>query len=159
MRKLTAMVVASTLALSAANMVYAAETGAATPVKESATKMHHRMGGPHEMMYKNLNLTETQKQEVRDIMKAERDKMTPPSQDERKAMHDIVTSDSFDRSKAETLIDSGAAQNKARMLSMLETQNKIYNILTPTQKKQYNANFEKRMNHPRGASQNNAAAE
>ena len=28
---------------------------------------------------------------------------------------------------------------------MLETQNKIYNVLTPDQKKQYNANFEKRL--------------
>ncbi len=30
-------------------------------------------------------------------------------------------------------------------LSRTETQNKIYNILTPEQKKQFNANFEK---HP-----------
>jgi protein CpxP len=33
--------------------------------------------------------------------------------------------------------------NKAMALSRLETQNKIYNILTPDQKKQFNANFEK----------------
>ncbi|STS90008.1 Periplasmic protein [Klebsiella variicola] len=35
------------------------------------------------------------------------------------------------------------AQHKAMALSRLETQNKIYNILTPEQKKQFNANFEK----------------
>ena len=31
------------------------------------------------------------------------------------------------------------------MLAHMETQNKIYNILTPEQKKQFNANFEKRL--------------
>jgi protein CpxP len=31
------------------------------------------------------------------------------------------------------------AQHKAMALSRLETQNKIYNILTPDQKKQFNA--------------------
>ncbi|HBB3151028.1 TPA: ATP-independent periplasmic protein-refolding chaperone, partial [Escherichia coli] len=33
----------------------------------------------------------------------------------------------------------------ANMLTHMETQNKIYNILTPEQKKQFNANFEKRL--------------
>lgn len=36
-------------------------------------------------------------------------------------------------------------QHKAGMLRHMETQNKIYNILTPEQKKQFNANFEKRL--------------
>lgn len=36
-------------------------------------------------------------------------------------------------------------QRKANMLAHMETQNKIYNILTPEQKKQFNANFEKRL--------------
>jgi len=38
-----------------------------------------------------------------------------------------------------------AEQHKEMMLSRMETQNKIYNILTPEQKKQFNANFEKRL--------------
>jgi Spy/CpxP family protein refolding chaperone len=60
-------------------------------------------------------------------------------------MHDIIASDSFDKAKAEAQIDKMAEQHKARMLAHLETQNKIYNILTPEQKKQFNANFEKRL--------------
>ena len=37
------------------------------------------------------------------------------------------------------------ANAKENAVAMMETQNKLYNVLTPEQKKQYNANFEKRL--------------
>ncbi|MCM7267918.1 ATP-independent periplasmic protein-refolding chaperone Spy [Enterobacter ludwigii] len=150
MRKFTALFVASTLALGATSMAFAADTATTTtaaPV-EGKMMMHHKgkPGMHHEMMmFKDLNLTDAQKQHVRDIMKSQRDQMKRPSLDERRAMHDIIASDSFDKAKAEAQIDKMAEQHKARMLAHMETQNKIYNILTPEQKKQFNANFEKRL--------------
>ncbi|MFP2786224.1 ATP-independent periplasmic protein-refolding chaperone Spy [Enterobacter ludwigii] len=150
MRKFTALFVASTLALGATSMAFAADTATTTtaaPV-EGKIMMHHKgkPGMHHEMMmFKDLNLTDAQKQQVRDIMKSQRDQMKRPSLDERRAMHDIIASDSFDKAKAEAQIDKMAEQHKARMLAHMETQNKIYNILTPEQKKQFNANFEKRL--------------
>ena len=59
--------------------------------------------------------------------------------------HVRVASDSFDKAKAQAQITKMEEQHKGMMLSRLETQNKIYNILTPEQKKQFNANFEKRL--------------
>ncbi|MEK55591.1 ATP-independent periplasmic protein-refolding chaperone [Salmonella enterica] len=107
MRKLTALFVASTLAMGAANLAHAAETTTAAPADTKPMMQHKGKFGPHhDMMFKNLNLTDAQKQQIRDIMKAQR---------------------------------------KANMLAHMETQNKIYNVLTPEQKKQYNANFEKRL--------------
>ena len=147
MRKLTALFVASTLALGATSMAFAADTTttAATPT-EGKMMMHHKGGpGQHDMMFKGLNLTDAQKQQIRDIRKGERDQMKRPPLEERRAMHDIIASDSFDKAKAEAQIDKMAEQHKARMLAHMETQNKIYNILTPEQKKQFNANFEKRL--------------
>ena len=150
MRKFTALFVASTLALGATSMAFAADTATTTtaaPV-EGKMMMHHKgkPGMHHEMMmFKDLNLTDAQKQQVRDIMKSQRDQMKRPSLDERRAMHDIIASDSFDKAKAEAQIDKMAEQHKASMLAHMETQNKIYNILTPDQKKQFNANFEKRL--------------
>lgn len=150
MRKFTALFVASTTALGATSMAFAADTATTTtaaPV-EGKMMMHHKgkPGMHHEMMmFKDLNLTDAQKQQVRDIMKSQRDQMKRPSLDERRAMHDIIASDSFDKAKAEAQIDKMAEQHKARMLAHMETQNKIYNILTPEQKKQFNANFEKRL--------------
>jgi Spy/CpxP family protein refolding chaperone len=149
MRKLTALFVASTLALGATSMAFAADTATTTAAPtEGKTMMHHKgkPGMHHEMMmFKDLNLTDAQKQQVRDIMKSQRDQMKRPPLEERRAMHDIIASDSFDKAKAEAQIDKMAEQHKARMLAHMETQNKIYNILTPEQKKQFNANFEKRL--------------
>ena len=149
MRKFTALFVASTLALGATSMAFAADTATTTAAPAEGKMMMHHKGKPgmhHEMMmFKDLNLTDAQKQQVRDIMKSQRDQMKRPSLDERRAMHDIIASDSFDKAKAEAQIDKMAEQHKARMLAHMETQNKIYNILTPEQKKQFNANFEKRL--------------
>lgn len=148
MRKLTSLFVATTLALGAANLAYAADATTTMAAKTDAPMMmHHKdpRGGGHDMMFKDLNLTDAQKQQVRDIMKAQRGKMERPSVEERRAAHSIIASDSFDRAKAQAQVDKMAEQNKARMLAHMETQNKIYNILTAEQKKQFNANFEKRL--------------
>ncbi|MCI1033180.1 Spy/CpxP family protein refolding chaperone [Raoultella sp. BIGb0149] len=145
MKKITALFVASTLALGAANLAHAADTTAAP--SDSKPMMHHKgmHGGPHEMMFKGLNLTDAQKQQIRDIMKSQRENMKRPSLDERRAMHELIASDTFDKAKAEAQIDKMEAQHKDMALSRIETQNKIYNILTPEQKKQFNANFEKHL--------------
>ena len=145
MRKLTAIFVASTLALGAATLAQAAETPA--PDANNAPMMHHKgpRGPHHDMMFQGLNLTDAQKTQIRDIMKSQRDNMKRPSLDERRAMHELVASDTFDKAKAEAQIDKMEAQHKEMALARLETQNKIYNILTPEQKKQFNANFEKHL--------------
>lgn len=149
MRKFTTLFVASTLALGATSMAFAADTATTTAAAPAEGKMmmHHKGPGMHNemMMFKDLNLTDAQKQQIRDIRKSEREQMKRPPLEERRAMHDIIASDSFDKAKAEAQIDKMAEQHKARMLAHLETQNKIYNILTPEQKKQFNANFEKRL--------------
>ncbi len=158
MRKLTALFVASTLAFGATNLAFAANTSETTAhandtvthttatTTEHSAPVHKGPRGPHhDMMLKGLNLTDAQKQQVREIMKAQHDQMKRPPLEERRAMHDLVASDTFDKAKAEAQIDKMAAQHKAGMLAHLEAQNKIYNILTPEQKKQFNANFEKRL--------------
>ncbi|WP_347115996.1 ATP-independent periplasmic protein-refolding chaperone Spy [Leclercia sp. S52] len=147
MRKLTALFVASTLALGATSAAFAADTATTTAAPTESKMMHHKgkPGMHHDMMFKDLNLTDAQKTQIRDIMKSQRDQMKRPPVEERRAMHDIIASDSFDKAKAQAQVDKMAEQNKARMLAHLETQNKIYNILTPEQKKQFDANFEKRL--------------
>ncbi|EAU0218640.1 ATP-independent periplasmic protein-refolding chaperone [Salmonella enterica subsp. enterica] len=146
MRKLTALFVASTLAMGAANLAHAAETTTAAPADAKPMMQHKGKFGPHhDMMFKNLNLTDAQKQQIRDIIKAQREQMKRPLLEERRAMHDIIASDTFDKAKAEAQITKMEAQRKANMLAHMETQNKIYNVLTSEQKKQYNANFEKRL--------------
>lgn len=59
-------------------------------------------------------------------------------------MHDLITSDTFDQAKAEAQIDKIAAWHKAALLQRLQVQNKIYNILTPEQKKKFSDNLNKK---------------
>lgn len=147
MRKITALFVASTLALGAVNLAYAAETTSAEGIKIDAPSKHHKGGrdGEHGNMFKGLNLTDAQKQQIRTIMQEKHGQMKGTWQQDRRGMHDIVASDSFDKAKAQAQVDKMAENYKVRMLSHLENQNKIYNILTPEQKKQFNDKFEKRL--------------
>lgn len=147
MRKITALFVASTLALGAVNLAHAADNTAPDGTKVDAPLKHHKGGreGGHENMFKGLNLTDTQKQQIRTIMQENQGQMKGSWKEDKRAMHGVVASDSFDKTAAQAQVDKMAENYKARMLSHLETQNKIYNILTPEQKKQFNDKFEKRL--------------
>jgi protein CpxP len=146
MRKLTSLLLASSLAFGAASAVHAAADNLTPPPAGSEKAMHKPpMRHGMEMMFKGLNLTDAQKTQMRDIMKESHKDMKRPSLDERRAANSIIASDSFDQSKAEAQAEKMSANAKEHALKMLETQNKLYNVLTPEQKKQYNANFEKRL--------------
>ncbi|MGP4131566.1 ATP-independent periplasmic protein-refolding chaperone Spy [Pantoea tagorei] len=146
MRKLTSLFLASSLAFGAASVVHAAADNL-TPPPAGGEKAMPKPPMPHgmHMMFRGLDLTEAQKTQIRDIMKESHKDFKRPSLEERRAGHAIIASDTFDRAKAEAQAEKMAADAKARALTMLETENKLYNVLTPEQKKQYNANFEKRL--------------
>jgi len=145
MRKLTSVFLATAMALGAANIVHAAADNL-TPAPAGSEKPMHKPMRHHGMeMFKGINLTDAQKTQIRTIMRDGHKGMQRPSLEERRANHSIIAADSFDRSKAEAQAEKMTANAKANALQMMETQNKIYNVLTPEQKKQYNANFEKRL--------------
>ncbi|RPD98409.1 ATP-independent periplasmic protein-refolding chaperone [Candidatus Pantoea deserta] len=146
MRKLTSLLLASTLAFGAASAVHAAADNLTPPPAGSEKPMHKPpMHHGMNMMFQGLNLTDAQKTQIRDIMKESHKDFKRPSLEERRADHAIVAADSFDRAKAEAQAEKMTANAKERAVAMMETQNKIYNVLTPEQKKQYNANFEKHL--------------
>jgi len=148
MRKLTAMIVASTLALSSASFAFAAETTAA-PATDATTAPHGKMmhhKGPHHMNpFAGLNLTEQQKTQMKEIMK---DSGPRPDRAAMKAqmdqMHSLVASDSVDESKVKSQIATLTTAQSDRMLERARAENKMYNLLTPEQKKQFNENYQKR---------------
>ena len=135
MRKLTALFIASTLALGSASAAFAADTTAPAPDAAPMKMMHHKgegKGGP----FAGLNLTEQQRQQMRDIMKESHQKRGPGMKEERQALHNLVASDSFDEAKAKAQIDAIGKAQSERMLERAKSENKMYNLLTPEQKKQ-----------------------
>ncbi|WP_192457734.1 ATP-independent periplasmic protein-refolding chaperone Spy [Musicola keenii] len=150
MSKLIAVMFASALALGATGVVYAqgnAAMDSSAPMMQHHRGEHGGKGMEQDMMFRGLNLTEEQKQKMRDIVQNTR-KGERPSVEERRAFHSLIASDSFDSAKAQGLVDKMTENKKARLLQRLEIQNKMYNVLTAEQKKVFNDNFEKHMNEP-----------
>lgn len=146
MRKLTALFVASTLALGSASAAFAADatTASATATAAAPTKMMHHKGPGREGPFAGLNLTKEQRQQMRDIMKESHQKRGPGAKDERQALHSMVASESFDEAKAKAQIEAIGKVQSEHMLERAKAENKMYNLLTPEQKKQYNENYQKR---------------
>ncbi|CAK9885238.1 MAG: Periplasmic chaperone Spy [Candidatus Erwinia impunctatus] len=149
MRKLNSLVMAVALAVGATSLVHAAEQQQTPPPPtEQAGKPHPkppRHGNPMHEMFKGLDLTKEQKEQMRTIVKEAHQEVKRPSIEDRRALHAIIASDKFDAAKADAQATTMAADSKARALNMMATQNKLYNILTTEQKKQYNERFEKRL--------------
>lgn len=145
MRKLTAIVVASTLALSSASFAFAAET---SPVTGSSTQtqgnMEHK-GPNHYSPFAGIKLTEQQRTQMKALWKTsgiQHDRSDMKKQMD--TLHSLVASDTFDQAKVKSEIDQITQAQSARMLQRATIENKMYNLLTPDQKKQFNQNYEKR---------------
>lgn len=145
MRKLTALALASTLALGSFSFAYAADTTAApaAPAQTQGKMMHHK--GPMGNPFAGLNLTEQQRQQMRDIMKPRHsEEQRTQMMQHHSNLHALVTADSFDESKAKAEIDAISKAQNERMLERVRAENKMYNLLTPEQKTQFEQNYQKR---------------
>ncbi|AHG20078.1 LTXXQ motif protein family protein [Chania multitudinisentens RB-25] len=144
MRKLTALFIASTLALGTVSVAFAADSVAEPRTDRAPMKMMHHDGPGKRGPFAGLNLTEQQRQQVRDIMKEAHQKRGSEENTERQALHNQIASDSFDEAKAKVHIDAISKAQAEHMLERAKAENKIYNLLTPEQQKQYNENYQKR---------------
>ncbi len=149
MRKLTAMVVASTLALSSASFAFAAETtpttGAATGAPAQTRGQMEHKGPGHYNPFAGLNLTEQQRTQFKALWKdsgIHQDRGNMKKQMD--TLHGLVAANSFDEAKVKAEIDQISQAQSARMLDRAKIENKMYNLLTPEQKKQFNENYQKR---------------
>ena len=110
MRKLTSLFLATAMAFGAANIVHAAADNLTPPPAGSEKPMHKPMRHHGmDMMFKDLNLTDAQKTQIRDILRDSHKDMKRPSLEERRANHSIIASDTFDRAKAEAHADKMSA--------------------------------------------------
>ncbi|EIC82045.1 ATP-independent periplasmic protein-refolding chaperone Spy [Serratia sp. M24T3] len=149
MRKLTAMVVASTLALSSASFAFAAETTPMTPATGAPTQTQGSMSqhkGPHQNgLFAGINLTEQQRTQMKALWKESgmhRDRGEMKKQME--SLHGLVASNSFNEAKVKGEIEQITKSQSTRMLERAKIENKMYNLLTADQKKQFNENYQKR---------------
>jgi len=148
MRKLTAVVLASAMALSVAS----AGAKDATTIAE----MHH--GGlptgsmtqnPQSHMFDGIELTEEQRQQMRDLMQQARHERPVVHIDDIAALHELVTADQFNeaaiREKAEVI----ARVQVEQQVEMARVQNQMFQLLTPAQQSALQQNYQRRLNELR----------
>ncbi|ARD38359.1 ATP-independent periplasmic protein-refolding chaperone [Edwardsiella ictaluri] len=157
MRKMTALLLASTLALGvgAANAAdsTAAQAQNGTGNGNGMGMMHHqnqmmqKKGARHDGgMLAGIQLTPEQRQQIRDIRLQFRSAHPMHHNvDHFKQLHQLVASDKFDEAAARAQIEANNKTRNDAALARMKMENQIYNLLTPEQKTQVNQNFEKRV--------------
>jgi protein CpxP len=103
--------------------------------QQSEMRHHHKHGGLG--MLKQLDLTEAQQVQVKQIMQKQRVDMKAAMRDRRahrEEMRSLVENDTFDEARAERLITQQQNQERAMKMGMLRTQHEIYKVLTPEQR-------------------------
>lgn len=129
------MIAVTAMAMAIPMSTYAGHHEEGGKKQHSEIRHHHKHGGMG--MLKQLDLTEAQQAQVKQIMDKQRTEMKAAMSDRRahrEEMKSIVEQDRFDAAKAERLIAQQQEQERATKLSMLRTQHEIYKVLTPEQR-------------------------
>lgn len=113
---------------------------------KSSGEGKQRGGHPAMKMMKQLDLTDEQKAQVKEIMQQHKPQANA---EQRQAMYqqrmEIITAASFDEGAAQAFIDVQQANHQTRMMNMLQAQQEIYQVLTPEQQQKYQELSAKKM--------------
>ena len=144
MRKVTAAVMASTLAFSAFSQAAVAIISDNGSSQEGATQ-----NSSQSHMFDGISLTEHQRQQMRDLMQRARHDQPPVNVSEMETMHRLVTAENFDENAVRAQADKMAQEQVARQVEMAKVRNQMYHLLTPEQQAVLNAKHQQRMNQLR----------
>ena len=148
MRKVTAAVMASTLALSAYSQ--------AAEVVTSVNWLPGDDGGQRgsqSHMFDGISLTEQQRQQLRDLMQRARHDRLPVNVSEMETMHRLVIAEKFDENAVRAQAEKMAQEQVARQVEMARVRNQMYRLLTPEQQAVLNEKHQQRMEQLRDVAQ------
>lgn len=143
MRNVTAAVMASTLVLAtltcqAANL--------STSDNWHASEDIVKRNSVQSQMFDGINLTEQQRQQMRDLMQQARHDSPPVNVREMETMHNLVTAEHFDEKAVRAQAEKMAQEQVARQVEMAKVRNQMYRLLTPEQQAVLNDKHQQRMN-------------
>ena len=139
MSKVTAAVMASTLAFSAFSQAAVAIISDNGSSAEGATQHSSQSH-----MFDGISLTEHQRQQMRDLMQRARHDQPPVNVSEMETMHRLVTAENFDESAVRAQAEKMAQEQVAR-----QVRNQMFHLLTPEQQAVLNTKHQQRMNQLR----------
>ncbi|AGN86507.1 MULTISPECIES: cell-envelope stress modulator CpxP [Enterobacteriaceae] len=148
MRIVTAAVMASTLAFSTVSQAADVVTGDNWhPIDGFAQR------SVQSHMFDGINLTEHQRQQMRDLMRQARHDQPPVNVSEMETMHRLVTAENFDENAVRAQAEKMAQEQVARQVEMAKVRNQMYNLLTPEQQAVLNQKHQQRMTQLREVAQ------
>ena len=148
MRKVTAAVMASTLAFSAFSQAAVAIISDNGSSQEDATQHSSQSH-----MFDGISLTEHQRQQMRDLMQRARHDQPPVNVSEMETMHRLVTAENFDENAVRAQAEKMANEQIARQVEMAKVRNQMYRLLTPEQQAVLNEKHQQRMEQLRDVTQ------
>ena len=150
MRNVTAVVMASTLAfISLASQAADLPTGVNWPQSDNLAKRNNAQNH----MFDGINLTEQQRQQMRDLMHRARHDSPPVNVSEMEIMHRLVTADKFDEVAVKAQAEKMAQEQVARQVEMAKVRNQMYHLLSPEQQAALNEKHQQRMDNLRELSE------
>jgi protein CpxP len=120
--------------------------------KHQANKQNKKHQGKHNgknqkaMGFAKLDLTDTQKQAMRDIMKATKEANKASWSEHQTAMQALMASETFNAEKATELLSQQRVQKSEKRLAMMKAKHDMYQLLTDDQKVKYDELKAKRQN-------------
>ncbi|MCE0492021.1 cell-envelope stress modulator CpxP [Pantoea sp. Mb-10] len=145
MRHLTVVVIASVMVLS--------HTSAARADTTTMGEMHQAGGlttgsmthNPQSNMFDGIELTEQQRQQMRDLMQQARHERPALSVQDVETMHDLVTADKFNESAIRQQAEKQVRAQVELQVEMARVRNQMYHLLTPAQQATLQKNYERRL--------------
>jgi len=144
MRTVTAVVIASAMVLNHASAGVADTT--------TIDEMHH--GGlttgsmtqnPQSHMFDGIELTEEQRQQMRDLMQQARYERSPVSIGDIENMHGLITAETFNEAAIRAQAEKIAQAQIEQHVEMARIRNQMYHLLTPAQQAALQKNYERRL--------------
>lgn len=116
-------------------------------------KMHDGMKGKHKQgmmrVYKKLDLSDTQQQQIKDIFKQAKQNRNKISKDDRMAKRDewraLMKAESFDAAKAKALISQRQSHMLENELARVKARYDAYQVLNAEQKAKFDDMVEKKL--------------
>lgn len=142
MRNVTAAAIASTLAFVTLNS-QAASAPASDNLHQGEGLVKRNSVQSH--MFDGINLTEQQRQQMRDLMHRARHDSPPVNVSEMETMHNLVTAENFDETAVRAQAEKMAQEQVTRQVEMAKVRNQMYRLLTPEQQAVLNDKHQQRM--------------
>lgn len=147
MRNIITAVIISTLTFAG----YAAESQ--TSVNWHQDENLNKRSSAQNHMFDGINLTEQQRQQMRDLMQRARHDSPPVNINEMETMHRLVTADNFDETAVKALAEKMAQEHVMRQVEMAKVRNQMYRLLTPDQRAVLDKKHQQRMDRYRELSE------